>query len=444
MLAEIVSGRPDTLRRYAVLLAKAPEYVRQSQERVLAQPLLDQLGDSLKTIQAVETQLAQLLEAMRRLPRLEQGYGGGNVLNLLIGLGVDLRGYDFSDLNIWQANLADVELPQVNFQGADLAGSRFTEAFKTIVPVAFSPNGRYLAAGSIDGEIWLWQMIDHQQVGLFHGHSGPVNSIAFSPDNRLLASGSSDGTIMLWSLADSLHLATLSGHGSRVWSVAFSPDGTLLASGSDDQTIRLWSVSGSMNVATLAGHNASVASVAFSPDGRRLASGSHDPAPTIRCWDVATGDCTASLSGHTADIWSVAFSPDGRLIASGSADLTIRLWAAASGANVATLQGHTARIRSVAWSPDGTTLISGSLDQSVKVWDIAALHLDSPSAGSDIGQTALSRDAANVVCRATLTENTGPVNGVAFSPDGDTLAGGGELQTSALWSAARRECLALL
>jgi WD40 repeat protein/predicted ATPase len=198
-------------------------------------------------------------------------------------------------------------------------------------------------------------------------------------------------------------------------------------------------------LATLAEHSAAVASVAFSPDGALLASGSHDPNPTIKCWDissalnagVASGACVATLIGHTADIWSVAFSPDGSLLASGSADLTIRLWSVGTGTHSATLHGHTARVRSVAWSPDGATLASGSLDQTVKVWDIAALQLRP-------GQAVINADAVSGVCRATLAENTGPVNGVAFSPDGDILAGGGELQTIALWSVARKECLALL
>jgi WD40 repeat protein/transcriptional regulator with XRE-family HTH domain len=437
MQEEIVAGTPDTLRHYAVLLAQSPEYVRQSQERVIAQPLLAQLGGSLKTRQIVEAQLAQVLKAVRVLPRTEQGYGGGNVLNLLVQLGCDLRGYDFSHMNVWQANLADVELPEVDFRGADLAGSRFTEAFKTIVPVTFSPDGRYLAAGSIDGEIWLWQVADNQQVGLFQGHTGPVNTVAFSPDNRILASGSSDGSIILWSLANGARLAALNEHSSRVWSVAFSPDSALLASGSDDQTIKLWSVAASTCLMTLGEHQATVASVAFSPDGSLLASASHDPNPTIKCWEVTSGTCVATLSGHTADIWSVAFSPDGSLLASGSADLTLKLWSVAGGAHSATLRGHTARIRAVAWSPDGTTLASASLDQTVKVWDIAALRLRA-------GQAPIDMDAASGVCLATLAENTGPVNGVAFSPDGDTLAGGGELQTIALWSVARRECLALL
>ncbi len=118
------------------------------------------------------------------------------------------------------------------------------------------------------------------------GHESLVWSVAFSPDGGWLASGSADQTIRLWDMADpSAEPTVLRGHESLVRSVAFSPDGGWLASGSDDQTIRLWDLSqpGAEPV-VLRGHEDWVRSVAFSPDGERLASGSSDQ--TIRLWQL--------------------------------------------------------------------------------------------------------------------------------------------------------------
>jgi WD40 repeat protein/transcriptional regulator with XRE-family HTH domain len=421
IVSELDGGNLQHLRRYALLQAQARAYVRQSQARVIVAPLLDMLRDQLKRADVVEAQLLRTLDRLRSVPAQEQSYAGGNLLNLLVQLGSDLRGRDLSGLVLWQAYLSGVELPEVSLRDADLRGTLFSENFKTIVPVAFSPDGALLAAGSIDGEVGLWQVADGQQVALFAAHAGPVNSLSWNPDGRSLASAGSDGLLYLWVPTSGVRLASLSGHRGRVWSVRWSPDGTRLASGGDDGTVRLWDVLGAGAPRVLDEHEAPVASVSWSPDGTRLVSASHDPRPQLKLWDVDTGRCMRTFSGHTADIWAVAWSPDGTHIASGSGDLSLKLWDADSGECLATLEGHTARIRAIAWSPDGSRLVSGSLDQTVRIWD-----------------------AARGVCLALLSENTGPVNGVAWSGDGDSVAGGGELQTIALWSAHSGECLALL
>ncbi|MFO0624058.1 MAG: AAA family ATPase [Polyangiales bacterium] len=179
----------------------------------------------------------------------------------------------------------------------------------------------------------LWSVEDGNVRATLQGHERGVMSVAFSPDGRTIASGSLDGTVFLWSVEDGSVRVTLQRHEGGVRSVAFSPDGRTLASGSQDGTVLLWSVEDGSVRATLRGHDRRVMSVAFSPDGRTIASGSGDG--TVRLLSVEDGSVRVTLQGHERGGQSVAFSPDGRTLASGSGDGTVRLWKSSEYASIA-------------------------------------------------------------------------------------------------------------
>lgn len=148
-------------------------------------------------------------------------------------------------------------------------------------------------------------------------------SVAFSPDGRLLAASTAGRDIFLWNAGSGAQVARLDGHESQVGGIAFSPDGKLLASASDDRTLRLWDVASGEQVARLDAP-AQLWSVAFSPDGRRVATGSEDR--SIALWDVASGREATRFQAHESRVVSVAFSPDGTRLASSSEDPSVHLW----------------------------------------------------------------------------------------------------------------------
>jgi WD40 repeat protein len=405
------------LQTHALTKATAKEYVRETQINLILQPIADRLITTLGSLEIIASHLRQILTNLQGKPPQETGYAGGNILNLLQVLQIDISGYDFSRLTVWQAYLQGVNLHNVNFTNSDLSNSVFTESLGNILWATFSPDGQLLATCDTDCQVRLWQVQTGKLVLLCEGHCNWVRFVAFNPDGQILASCGADCTVKLWNVRDGVCIKTLMGHQHEVFAVAFSPDGQTIASGSGDKTIKLWDVRDGSCLKTLVGHTDWVRTVAFSPDGKMLASGSSDH--TIKMWDVSDGRCLKTLTGHTAWVRSIAFSPDGEILASGSGDRTIKLWNITTGDSLKTYTAHLNGVYSVAFSPQGDILVSGSGDYTVKLWD---WH--------------------NHTCIRTLHGgHTNEVCCVAFNADGHTLACVSLDQTLKLWDCRTGRCL---
>lgn len=131
----------------------------------------------------------------------------------------------------------------------DLGASDPPRAFATDTAarsVAIRPDGRTLAAGTVDGFVLTWNLASPAAEPVERvGHTARVEALAFHPSTGgFLASASLDGTLRLWDVenADALPLV-LEGHDGWVWAAAFSPDGEALFSGGADRTVRLWTTS---------------------------------------------------------------------------------------------------------------------------------------------------------------------------------------------------------
>ena len=443
---EIAVEAPDLLDRIALLQADAEDYIRQSQARVVLSPLARRLPALVAQNSA---HFARLLDLMRRTGMRKRGYAAGNILDLLLHMDVDLAGYDFSGLSVWQAYLQGAHLPDVDFSFADLRGSVFSQSFGLVWSVAYSPDGRIVAAGTANGLVQIRRVDNGQLLASWPGHSGAVYAVAFSPDGALIASGGADGIVVLWetgavtaatqeesSATAPMHrppetdhvtnhiVRQLHGQTAAVRHLAFSPvkDARLnswtLACSGEDRTVHVWAVDTGVLDRVLRGHLGLVVATAFSPDGRLLATGSRGNASDLRLWDAATGDLL-----HVFDLgaWvlTVAFSPDGRLLAVGRSDGAVQLLSVrallrgepADAAELTILGRHDGGVETLDFSPDGHTLASGGSDRMVRLWDVSARRL-----------------------RLTLAGHSGWVMSVAFSPDGRRLVSGGWDHSVRFWS----------
>ena len=260
-------------------------------------------------------------------------------------------------------------------------------------------GGQYLAVGTSDNKVQMWDAGAQRKVREMDGHEARVSSLSWN--NHILSSGGRDSCIINHDVRiRDHHTQTLKGHEQEVCGLAWSQDGNTLASGGNDNMLCLWDARGTSSGAgsgggtggagpselaprhTLTEHQAAVKALAWCPFQRNvLASGGGTADRTIRFWNASNGKCINSIDTGS-QVCSLTWSTTGdkELLSShGFSENQLCLWKFPSMVKIKDLTGHTARVLHLAQSPDGQMVCSAGADETLRFWKV----WDAPSKKKD-------------------------------------------------------------
>eukprot|EP00944_MAST-04C_sp_MAST-4C-sp1_P013041 g13041.t1 len=259
-----------------------------------------------------------------------------------------------------------------------------------VTSVSWVPgDSSFLAVGTNDSKVGLWDVEQQKQLRSMDGHGARVGSLAWN--RHILTSGGRDGLIIHHDVRVRNHkVAVLKHHTQEVCGLKWSPDGSTLASGGNDNLLCLWdakqsglnSGSGpSMHMTDYVAprlvmneHCAAVKALAWCPWQRNLlASGGGTADRTIKFWNTQTGARLNSIDTGS-QVCSLLWSPHDKEILSshGFSQNQLCLWKYPSMVKIKELTGHTQRVLHLAQSPDGMTVCSGAADETLRFWKIFA------------------------------------------------------------------------
>jgi eukaryotic-like serine/threonine-protein kinase len=341
-----------------------------------------------------------------------------------------------------------------------------------VLSVKFSPDGRFLAAGSFFNwdkyqynTVTLWEVTTGKEVLVLKGHLRGTMGLCFSPDGKILATSGSqnhemdDCTITLWDIYRGTLLKEFKDHRSQVRDLSFSKDGQLLIAGDRSEgSVYVWNIKDGKRIKDYRGDTRLHFSV---PDqtGTRFARVATDN--TVEIWERDTEQIHAIQPGKSVS--EMAFHPGGHHLAIGLTDGCLQLWDIDTRTKLREIKGHAGSIKSLSYDTGGKFLVTADINRYIKVWNVSLTgdkHLlkahqgmvtqaefhpqDETLATASSDHTTIIWDAQTRQPRLTLRDHTHPINDISFGPDNRLIATASEDRTVRIWDVNTGQCREIL
>lgn len=295
---------------------------------------------------------------------------------------------------------------------------------RPLTRVKFNREGDLLFTTAMDKNPTVWRSSTGERIGTYKGHNGAVRDIDITWDSVRVVTGSADNSAILWEAATGRKLYQWH-FKSPVRCVAFSPGDSMLA----------------IATARLMGEESNVYLYAHNKDE-----------------EEQSAEPIGVLEGHGGTIVRVHWHPTGEVIVTAAEDKTVRKWRVETGEEIDCIDAHTDDIKDIQPSPDFGALVTAAKDGHAKLWDYDSLEqvkeyvVDHPvnsaaisplysqvllGGGQEASKVTTTSDKAgkfegkffHLIYEeemARVKGHFGPINTVAFSPDGKQYVSGGE------------------
>ncbi len=237
--------------------------------------------------------------------------------------------------------------------GKDVVPREVKRFSSPVTVLLYCPKGDSIVAGTWDGDLIKLNLKSGKTVVKYDGHRETITAVDFSPDGKYLASGSADDRLIVWDVETGEDLLTMhQGNEYDVTTLAFSPDGKMIATGDGENQLKLWDADNGEALKSLKGHEEPVSQVAFDSKGT-LISGSWDK--TLRVWNEKKAQV---LKGHRSEITSLEVL--GRDLYSASEEGIVMIWNLNHGRLTKVLKGAKTSIRCLDVTWKGKLVLAGT------------------------------------------------------------------------------------